>query len=777
MVRTELLEDPELRPFLPMLLLAWSDGDLDSDEVTALDAHIERMPWLRPATRLALKSWLDPSAPPTSLEFRALRDALERVVGTLTTVRRRELLGLAKGFMPEGAGADAQAAFATLQQELVGDDDTRWHDRAVTPTVAPVPTGAPARESAFPVPAMRALLDGEEHATRDRVRAFLDSPKRRAYALEIHAYRAKVNEWVGELAAEGFGALAYPGVTSDAKDLGKFFAVFETLAMGDLSLLVKCGVQFGLFGGSIFFLGRPEQRAEYLPRVARGELLGCFAMSEVGRGSDVQRLGTEAHWDTASRTFTIVTPSESARKDWIGGAAESARVATVFANLIADEERHGIHGFVVPIRDAQGKLCEGVRAGDCGTKMGLNGVDNGRLWFDAVKVPESALLGRFAYMTSEGKYESPIASSNQRFFTMLGTLVGGRVSVASGSITAAKVGLTIAVRYADVRRPFESDDSEKGALPLLDYPQHQRRLLPRLATTYVLSFAMAELQARFVAAQHAGKDGVPTDPRELEAAAAAFKALASTHAVETLAECRRACGGQGYLAVNRFSDLMNDVEIFTTFEGDNTVLLQLVARSLLSGFKKRFENKGLGGVVRHVAKRAEIAAREKNPVARRRADSEHLRDGAFHIAALRYREETLLTTAGQRLKKRISRGDDAGNAVLGVQEHLVALAWAHADRLALEWFHARTKNVEGPLAAQLERVGSLYALTRIRDEAAFYFSEGYLEPSKEKAMRKETEKLLYELRGSALDLVDAFGIPDVALAAPIAFMDPAHPRW
>ena len=778
--RTDLLEDPELRPFLPLLFVAWSDGDLEESDLVVLEAHVEKMPWLRPAARIALSAWLDPKDPPSWLELRALSSAIERIAGTLAPKRRRDLLALATTIAGDGASGATREALAALESELGGDDEG---ERELT-RLAPAPVKASARaphraerpSPTFDVAELRRRLDGEHHPIRDRVRAFVSDPERRAYGLPTPEYRAKVVGWLTDLAKEGFGALAYPGVTSDAKDLGTFFAVFETLAMGDLSLLVKCGVQFGLFGGSIYFLGRPEQRNELLPRAATLELPGCFAMSEVGHGSDVQSLETEAHWDATSRTFTIVTPRESARKDWIGGAAASARVATVFANLVEGEERHGIHAFVVPIRADDGSLCEGVRAGDSGSKMGLNGVDNGRLWFDDVRVPESALLGRFARMTEDGRYESPIANRKKRFFTMLGTLVGGRISVASAAVTTAKVGLAIALRYASKRRQFSTGD-ERAETRLLDYPHHQRRLLPRLATTFVLSFAVSRLQRRFVEAQHAGTDGVPAMTPELEASAAVLKALASTHAVETLAECRRACGGQGYLSVNRLPDLMADVEIFTTFEGDNTVLLQLVARSLLSGFRKRFESKGLAGVVRYVMRRVGVAATEKNSVAVRRASAEHLRDRAFHLAALRYREERLLETAFGRLRKRLSAGGDAAEAVLEIQEHLIALAWAHADRLALEWFDEVAKGASDPVGEQLDRLGALHALGRIRAEASFYFSEGYLDPSKESAMRKETVALMRELRASALDLVDAFGIPDVALAAPIAFMDPAHPRW
>ena len=771
--RTTLLDDPQLRPFLPLLWVAWSDGDLEEDDLADLHGRVEAMPWLRPAARLALAAWLDPSAPPSPAELHALIEAVERAAATLSPDRRRDLVELGAS-LAEGAGGDDDVKRALVELEV------RVGVTAGTPvpTTSPTPPRVVVADAPFDVGALRTLLNGEHAATRAEVRGLLDDPALRAYGLPVPEYRQKVAGWLADVAKRGFGARAYPGITTEERDLGAFVATFESLAMGDLSLVVRFGVQFGLFGGSVYFLGTDAQRREHLPTVATLDLPGCFAMSEVGHGSDVANLETVATWEPETRTFVLHTPSESARKDWVGGAAQHAHRATVFAQLDAHGERQGVHAFLVPIRDAKGEMCHGVRAGDTGHKMGLNGVDNGRLWFDHVRVPESALLARFARMDAEGRYASGIANPSRRFFTMLGTLVGGRVSVAAASVTASKVALAIAIRYATARRPFGASD-ELG-LPLLSYPTHGRRLLPRLATTYVLSFAADGLRRRFAEATRSKDEGdsAAPDTRELEAQAAALKALASAHAVETARACREACGGQGYLSVNRLPDICADIEVFTTFEGDNTVLLQLVAKSLLSGFKRRFEGRGFGGVARHLAERATTAVREKNIIATRRTSPEHLRDRAFHLAALRYREEFLLETAAARLRKRLGAKMDVETAALQVQEHLVALAKAHSQRLALEWFDESVSAVEDEtLRALLDRVSALHAITVVRADAAFYLAEGYFDPSKESALRDESDALIRELTPAAVGLVDAFGIPDACLAAPIAFMDPAHPTW
>lgn len=168
---------------------------------------------------------------------------------------------------------------------------------------------------------------------------------------------------------------------------------------------------------------------------------------------------------------------------------------------------------LVPIRAADGSALPGVRTGDSGHNLGLNGVDNGRLWFERVRVPVANLLDRFASIDEAGACASPIASVDRRFFTMLGTLIGGRISVGAGSgpVSAVRAALAIALCYAHARRQF-------GALRLIDYPTHQRRLLPHLADTVVLRLAFGALRAEATTFGHRDAAGAtqlrPTEPEQ-----------------------------------------------------------------------------------------------------------------------------------------------------------------------------------------------------------------------------------------------------------------------
>jgi acyl-CoA oxidase len=760
--RLALLDDPQVRAFVPLLYVAWIDGEIEDAEQAAIAERLAGEPWLRPAARHAIASWLERDRPPTPAELQGLRAVLTRAAGNVSLDARRSLVSLGASMAGAASSPESEAAARDVAT-LLGVD-------SMTPGSVGLTTSPPAEPRvALDARAMQRALDGQQAEVRTKIRAFLDSPERRAYGLSKEAHRALVRTWMKELEATGLTRLAFPGVTDATPDLRAFMVAFETLALGDLSLLVKLGVQLGLFGGSIYFLGTERHRA-LLPSVASLALPGCFAMSEVGHGSNVAELETVARYVHATRELELHTPSDSARKDWIGGAANDARMATVFAQLEVDGERHGVHAILVPIRGDDGAPLPGVRLGDCGLKMGLNGVDNGRIWLDHVRVPVANLLDRFASIDASGKYASPIASASKRFFTMLGTLVGGRVCVGSAGVSVAKSALAIAVRYSLARRQF--GPAEGDEIPLLTYPSHRRRLLPSLATTYVLHFAFDRLRERFAEVQSAKEP----DTRELEAEAAGLKAIATWHATSTVQQCREACGGQGYLAVNRLPDLKADSDVFATFEGDNTVLLQLVGKSLLGRFGKQLGSGGPLGMLRMISRVAASAVVHKNPIETRRTDREHLRDRGFHLAALAHREETLVRTAALRLQKRIRGGAAADAAFLEVQEHILAASRAYVDRLALQWFEERCRAVDdAETRTCLARLGDLHALSLLERDAGWYLEDGYVEPSKARAIRKETEALLGELAPIARSLVDAFGIPDACLAAPIAFFDPARP--
>ncbi len=759
-------DHPVLLPLLPLVRCAWADGVLSPDEIRAFREHVQRQDWLSDEARAALVHWLDPDDPPEPAELAALGSRIRAAVAPDEAEPPPCLADLGLAFGRAEADEDlwseeARRHLRALEEELgvVGAE-------AVRSALDVPPPGRPQRSEATPFEpaALHAYLESDRSELRSEIlEALADPVLRIPHGTPSPEYRERVLDAVKELADRGWGGIAYPEEFGGMGDPGGAVAAFETLAYGDLSVLVKYGVQFGLFGGSIFQLGTGRHHRAYLRRVATLELPGCYAMTEGDHGSNVRELETVATHDPETDELVVTTPHEGAGKDWIGNAARHGRLATVFARLVVAGEDHGVHAILVPIRDGKGKALPGVRIEDRGLKEGLNGVDNGRLWFDGVRVPRANLLDRFAHIDDDGAYHSPIPSEGRRFFTMLGTLVGGRVSIAAASVSASKTALTIAVRYGDERRQFGPTGAHE--VPVLDYLVHQRLLLPRLATTFGLHFAIRDLQRRFHANATAGEGG-ETD-ESVEVRAAGLKAYASWHAVDTIQKCREACGGRGYLAENRFGRLLTDTDVFTTFEGANPVLMQLVAKGLLSRFKDEMGDLRLWGAVRWLAERAQTNVTELNPVVTRRTDSDHLRDPDFHAAAFEYREERLVRSLAQRLKARIDDGMDSFHALNECQDHAVAAAHAHVERLILEAFRDGVARAPSPgLSEALASLATLWALSRMEADRGWFLETGYVEGGKARALRAEVNALCGEVRETARFLVDGFGIPDEVLAAP-----------
>src|SRR4051794_26542872 len=553
---------------------------------------------------------------------------------------------------------------------------------------------------------LRRRLDGPYPDTRERVRWWLSQPGNEPVDdLPTEEHREKVLAWVQELSSEGDTGMGYPKQYGGKGSPGRSVTSFETLAFGDLSLLVKCGVQFGLFGGAILHLGTERHHEAYLSDVAAMDLPGCFAMTETGHGSNVQALRTTATYEDGE--FVINTPDDDARKDYIGNAARDGRMAVVFAQLVTGGEERGVHAVLVPIRDEQGDPLPGIRIEDCGAKLGLNGVDNGRIWFDEVRVPRENLLDKYARVEPDGTYFSPIENPTKRFFTMIGTLIQGRISVSGASISATKVALTIAVRRALERRQFGVPGQPEALL--MDYRTHQRRLLLALAKTYALSFA----QMRLVDALHDAftcEEDNERERRELETLAAGVKAVATWHASETIQTCREACGGAGYLRTSRFASLKADTDVFTTFEGDNTILLQLAAKNLLTDYKDAFGELDPLGMAQFVAGQALGVLTERSALRKLadsllpgRDDDADLLDRKTQLDLFRWRYEHLLAGAARRLKQGIDSGTDPFSVLVDCQDHVVDTARAWVDLVVLEAFAAKAAGV--PL---LERLCSLH---------------------------------------------------------------------
>lgn len=617
---------------------------------------------------------------------------------------------------------------------------------------------------------LRNALDGRWRDVKNRLREELSSEIFRPhYTPNTVIARTKVAEQLKIMAAQGSAEDGFKKEHGGNGDVGAAVTQIEMLAMSDLSLMVKAGVQWGLFGGAIENLGTERHHEKYVRRIIDCDLLGCFAMTETGHGSNVQALETTATYDPATEEFIIDSPTPTSRKDYIGGAAETARMAAVFAQLITpDGVGHGVHCVLVPIRDDEGNDLPGITTSDCHYKGGLPGVDNGRIQFDKVRVPRENLLNKYGDVAPDGTYSSPIENPGRRFFTMLGTLVRGRVTVGGSAAAAARVALDIATRYALQRRQFEAP-GEDHEVVIMDYLVHQRRLLPLIAKSYALQFAQNELVAKCHDLQSA-ENPDPEEQRELEARAAGLKAVNTWHATRAIQEAREACGGAGYMAENRLIALKADTDVFTTFEGDNHVLIQLVAKQLLTAYADDIKSMSPVEWVRFAANFAgervlkrTAAETIMQTILDTRQDNEEegsLFNRGTQVKMFEDREEYMISTVARRLQGKAKEMSEF-EAFNAVQDHVLHSAQAHIDRVILEAFVAGIDACEDEEARTiLNMVCDLYALSTIEEDKAWFIEHRYISTERAKAVTRGINERCRSLRPYAELLVNGFGIPE-----------------
>eukprot|EP00246_Nothoceros_aenigmaticus_P007366 TRINITY_DN21107_c0_g1_i1.p1 TRINITY_DN21107_c0_g1~~TRINITY_DN21107_c0_g1_i1.p1 ORF type:complete len:700 (-),score=114.10 TRINITY_DN21107_c0_g1_i1:13-2037(-) len=624
------------------------------------------------------------------------------------------------------------------------------------------PPEAHSEPPAFDVSEMRQLVDGHNVKDRDFIYSFMARSKlfqlkKVADAVYVFPDHNEPMEVQREKTLQRIMYLRDSGIFKDwmkqSPELDfRRSAMLESLSIFDHSLTVKLGVHFQLWGGAVQFLGTRRHQDKWLDLTETFRIIGSFSMSELGHGSNVRGIETVTTYDPSTQEFVINTPCESAQKYWIGGAALHSTHTIVFSQLVVNGRNEGVHAFIAQIRDEHGSVVPGVRIADCGHKIGLNGVDNGRIWFDHKRVPRENLLNSVADVTPEGEYQSAIRDADQRFGAFMAPLTSGRVSIATNAVYQAKIGLATAIRYALTRRAFALGANEDEML-LLDYPSHQNRLLPLLAKTYGMSFAANDLKRIYV-------NKTPAHAKTIHVMSSGYKAMFSWHNLRTLQECREACGGQGLLSENRVGQLKAEYDVQLTFEGDNNVLMQQVSKALLGEYvtskTKQKPLKGLG--LEHM--------NALKPLIPDSLNSATLRDETFQINLFQLRERDLLERLASEVNSLVSAGRSSAYAAVDSYQLAEDLGWAFSERSVLQSFIATENSQTGPSKDALSLLRTLFVLVLI-DENPVFLRYGYLSPKQSQAVHKEIPCLIKEVRPQALSLVNSFGIPKAYLG-PIA---------
>ncbi|CAD5187739.1 unnamed protein product [Musa acuminata subsp. malaccensis] len=511
-------------------------------------------------------------------------------------------------------------------------------------------------------------------------------------------------------------------------------------------------LHWGMFVPAIKGQGTDEQQKKWLPLAYKMQIIGCYAQTELGHGSNVQGLETTATFDPKTDEFIIHSPTLTSSKWWPGGLGKISTHAVVYARLITDGKDHGINGFIVQLRslDDHSPL-PGIVVGDIGTKFGngaYNTMDNGVLQFDHVRIPRNQMLMRVSQVTREGKF----VQSDVPRQLLYGTMVYVRQTIVSDASKALSRAVCIAVRYSAVRRQFGSQDGCPET-QVIDYKTQQSRLFPLLASAYAFRFVGEWLKwlYRDVTERLQAND-FSTLP-EAHACTAGLKSLTTSVTADGIEECRKLCGGHGYLCSSGLPELFAVYVPACTYEGDNVVLLLQVARFLMktvsqlgSGKKPVGTTAYMGSVQHLMQSKCDVLTAE-----------DWLKPSVI-LEAFEARAIRLAINCAKNISKFPSQ--EEGFSELSAD--LLEVAIAHCQLIIVSKFIDKVKeDIQGHGVKELLQIlCNVYALSLVHKHLGDFISTGYITP-KQGALANEQLRFLYaQVRPNAVALVDAFNYTD-----------------
>lgn len=543
-----------------------------------------------------------------------------------------------------------------------------------------------------------------------------------------------------------------------------------------------------MFVPNIVSLCDEKQQAEWLPLCRDWKMIGCYAQTELGHGSNVRALETTATFVPESKngvkggSFVIHSPTLTSGKFWPGTLGRTANHAMVIARLIdGDGVDRGIHNFLVPLRSMDDhSLLPGVKTGDIGPKIGYNNMDNGYAYFDQVTIPRRNMAMRFAEVDENGKYRKKqvsAAASKVAYITMMQV----RAMIVMGSAKALAVGTTINIRYSAVRKQGYADEGVTE-LQILDYKQQQHRIFPLLAASYCFFFTGRRLWKNLKSIEHKLLEGKPVTKEEVadvHASSSALKSFTTTVAADGVEECRKACGGHGFLACSGLPELINSYLQSPTVEGDNHMLPQQVIKVLLKLVQAVQNNDGVDaykscdsyGLVPSLE--AILQGKQEHCVA---IDQTSLCDLSTLLAAFRHRAARLLVVVAQQINDDVIGGKSMQQAWNDALVAMAKASRAYSLFLVLQDFclgiQEEQRHHLGPKEVDvLLDLAKLFALYWMEKDLGEFLEDGFMTSKQAKWVSPCVIQYLDKIRPNAVALVDARDISDFRLKSALGRYD------
>ncbi|EDV98718.1 GH13470 [Drosophila grimshawi] len=550
----------------------------------------------------------------------------------------------------------------------------------------------------------------------------------------------------------------------------------QALASYSPSLSVKIALSVGLFNNAIRAMGT-EKHKKYIEAAWNREVITCLAVTELSHGSNTKRIRTTATYDPRMQEFVINTPDFEAAKCWVGNMGKTATIAMTFANLItADGENHGLHGFLIPIRDPKTLISyPGVLVGDIGEKSGLNGIDNGFVVFTNYRIPLDNHLNRTGNVTPEGVYESVFTDPSQALGAALESFSAGRVGIMQEAANTLCSAAVIAVRYAAVRKQF-GPERQGEEMPIIEYQLHQYRIFPILAAACVQKIAVEELSNTYLAIiagsqdDSNGFDVLSQKAAEIHAIISASKPRLTWSARDAIQEARESCGGHGYLQASRLGQMRSDHDPLCTYEGDNNVLGQQASNWLLRQWNAKELETPIGSV-KFLERRHQLLQLHYAQL----VQQSPMDTWEFALSCYEWLLCHLMSRTSAHIETQLSSGvhrfEARNNAqVVGARQ----LSLAFAEYMALSGFvgHVRQLGVEQPYAEVLRLLYDVYAMWLLEQHMTMFYVGGFaVGGAFAGAVQERLLQSCAKLKDVAVSVADAIAPPDFALKSVIARAD------